>query len=147
MKMDMPTLLSLVDADPAINISSHTWIANQRLTWKNLQDYFHSNEDAYLSEMEATDRKGPGSLELKPRMQLPEHVSHQIHIQPGGYVGDPFAGHMYHYGTNSFYLGDADTTIRIRFIAVWPTTFPCPKTARCGASSITAAASASSPWP
>jgi len=105
MKMDMPTLLSLVDADPAINISSHTWIANQRLTWKNLQDYFHSNEDAYLSEMEATDRKGPGSLELKPRMQLPEHVSHQIHIQPGGYVGDPFAGHMYHYGTNSFYLG------------------------------------------
>ena len=103
--MNMPTLLSLVDADPAINISSHTWIANQRLTWKNLQDYFHSNEDAYLSEMEATDRKGPGSLELKPRMPLPEHVSHQIHIQPGGYVGDPFAGHMYHYGTNSFYLG------------------------------------------
>ena len=104
-EMDMPTLLSLVDLEPAINISSHTWVANQRLTWKNLQDYFHANQDAYLSEMEATDRRGPGSLEMRPGMQLPDHVSHQIHIQPGGYVGDPFAGHMYHYGTNSFYLG------------------------------------------
>ena len=26
-------------------------------------------------------------------------------MQPGGYVGDPFAGHIYHYGTNNFWLG------------------------------------------
>ncbi|MFT7287761.1 MAG: ubiquinone/menaquinone biosynthesis C-methylase UbiE [Halieaceae bacterium] len=104
-KIDVPTMLKLIDLQPAINISSHAWVANQRVTWKNLQDYFHANEDAFLSEMEATDRGGPGTLELKPRMRLPEHVCHQIHIQPGGYVGDPFAGHMYHYGTNSFYLG------------------------------------------
>ncbi|MEQ9445990.1 MAG: class I SAM-dependent methyltransferase, partial [Rhodospirillaceae bacterium] len=29
---------------------------------------------------------------------------HEIHIQPDGYVGDAFAGHVYHYGTNSFYI-------------------------------------------
>jgi ubiquinone/menaquinone biosynthesis C-methylase UbiE len=68
-----------------------------------LQAHFHSHDDAYLSEMEATDKSGPGTLELAPTMHIPEHASHQIHIQPGGYVGDPFAGHMYHYATNSFW--------------------------------------------
>ena len=102
--MDMATLLKLVENEPAITISPQTWLANQRLTWKNLQDYFHANADAYLSEMEAADKSGPGSLELSPGMFIPEHASHQIHIQPGGYVGDPFAGHMYQYATNSFWF-------------------------------------------
>lgn len=104
-EIDLQTLLALIDNEPGINLSAQTWIANQRLTWKNLQDHFHNNADQYLSAMEAADKRGPGTLEVSPRMRLPEHVSHQIHIQPGGYVGDPFAGHMYHYGTNSFYLG------------------------------------------
>ncbi len=104
-KVDMKMLLAIIDDEPAINISPQTWIANQRLTWQNLQHYFHANADRYLSEMEAADKSGPGTLELNPGMQIPEHASHQIHIQPGGYVGDPFAGHMYHYGTNSFYFG------------------------------------------
>ena len=104
-KVDMKTLLHLIDDEPAINISPQSWLANQRLTWQNLQHYFHANADRYLSEMEAADRKGPGTLELSPGIEVPEHASHQIHVQPGGYVGDPFAGHMYHYGTNSFYFG------------------------------------------
>jgi ubiquinone/menaquinone biosynthesis C-methylase UbiE len=37
-------------------------------------------------------------------MEVPEYTRHEIHIQPGGYVGDAFAGHIYHYGTNSFYI-------------------------------------------
>lgn len=103
--IDAPTLLKLIDNEPAITIYPQTWLANQRLTWKNLQDYFHANADAFLSEMEAADRNGPGSLELlAPGTRLPEHVCHQIHIQPGGYVGDPFAGHMYQYATNSFWF-------------------------------------------
>ena len=105
LEVEMGTLLRLIDGEPGINLSTQTWIANQRVTWKNLQDYYHAHADQLLSEMEAADRHGPGTLELAPAMQLPEHVCHQIHIQPGGYVGDPFAGHMYHYGTNSFYVG------------------------------------------
>ena len=50
------------------------------------------------------DRSGPGSLELNPTMDIPAYARHEIHIQPGGYVGDPFAGHIYHYGTNSYYI-------------------------------------------
>lgn len=104
-KFDMATLGELIDGEPAINLSAHSWIANQRVTWANLQNFYHANADEYLSEMDLADKSGPGTLELSPKIQIPEHASHQIHIQPGGYVGDPFAGHMYHYGTNSFYFG------------------------------------------
>ena len=59
----------------------------------------------YLEEMAAVENKGPGSLELNPSLQTPEYTRHEIHIQPGGYLGGPFAGHLYHYGTNGFYSG------------------------------------------
>ena len=97
-------MLALVENEPSINIASKTWITNQQITWKTLQDYFHANADLYLSEMEAADKSGPGSLELNAKLDIPDYASHEIHIQPGGYVGDPFAGHIYHYGTNSFYI-------------------------------------------
>ncbi|MCB1624577.1 MAG: class I SAM-dependent methyltransferase [Pseudomonadales bacterium] len=98
-------LIALVENEPAINIASKAWLANQQVTWKSLQDHFHRHADEYLSEMDAADRAGPGALELNPSMDVPAYTRHEIHIQPGGYVGDPFAGHMYHYGTNSFYIG------------------------------------------
>ncbi len=94
----------LIVKDPAINIASRSWLANQVVTWKTLRDHYHKNADYYLSEMEAADKSGPGSLVLSPDMTIPDYARHEIHIQPGGYVGDPFAGHIYHYGTNSFYI-------------------------------------------
>lgn len=102
--MSVDELRVLVDDNPAINLTSRTWLANQQVTWKTLQDHFHANADFYLSEMEAADKAGPGVLELNPSMDIPAYARHEIHIQPGGYVGDPFAGHIYHYGTNSFYI-------------------------------------------
>jgi ubiquinone/menaquinone biosynthesis C-methylase UbiE len=101
----MEQMLAMVEGDPIINLSAKAWLANQQVTWKTLQDYFHANADMYLAEMEAADTAGPGTLELNPDMDIPDYTRHEIHIQPGGYVGDPFAGHMYHYGTNSFYIG------------------------------------------
>ena len=94
----------LVETEPAINIASKAWLANQQVTWKTLRDHFHAHADYYLSEMEAADKSGPGTLELAPTLDVPAYARHEIHIQPGGYVGDPFAGHIYHYGTNSFYI-------------------------------------------
>jgi ubiquinone/menaquinone biosynthesis C-methylase UbiE len=102
--MSPEELRVLIMKDPAINIASKTWIANQQVTWKTLQDHYHANADRYLAEMEAADKAGPGALVLAPDMTIPDYTRHEIHIQPGGYVGDPFAGHIYHYGTNSFYI-------------------------------------------
>ncbi len=102
--MTAEQLLSLIEKDPAINISSRSWLANQQITWKTLMDYYHKHADFYLSEMEVADKSGPGSLLLAPDMSIPDYARHEIHVQPGGYVGDPFAGYVYHYGTNSFYI-------------------------------------------
>ncbi len=103
-QMTMEEMLALVADEPSIHVASKAWLTNQQITWKTLQDYFHTNADLYLSEMEAADKSGPGSVELNPKMDIPAYARHEIHIQPGGYVGDEFAGHIYHYGTNSFYI-------------------------------------------
>ena len=60
--------------------------------------------DRYLAEMESYDNRGPGTLELSPDMVIPTYTTHEIHQQPGGYVGSPFSGPVYHHGTNAFYL-------------------------------------------
>ncbi len=98
-------VLKLVEKDPVIGTSVRTWISGQQLTWKAIQDEFHNNADAYFAEMEGADETGPGSLELNPTMDIPDYAKHEIHIQPGGYVGDPFAGQINHYGVNAFYQG------------------------------------------
>ncbi len=104
---DLPidTILEHTANDPVIANSARSWLSAQQLSWRTLRNEFHGNKDAYLSEMEAADKSGPGSLELNPGIELPDYTRHEIHIQPGGYVGDPFAGHSYLYGTNNFYTG------------------------------------------
>jgi len=98
-------VLELIGDDPIVASSARLWLSCQQIMWRNLQTEFHANADKYLAEMEAADDRGPGSLELNPDMELPEYTKWEIHMQPGGYVGDPFAGHIYHYGTNNFWQG------------------------------------------
>lgn len=97
--------IELIGGDHIVGLSGRAWISAQQIMWKNLYDEFHVNAEAYLAEMEAADHAGPGTLELNPDMVLPKYTKHEIHMQPGGYVGDAFAGHMYHYGTNNFWEG------------------------------------------
>ncbi|MDX2222246.1 MAG: class I SAM-dependent methyltransferase [Rhodospirillaceae bacterium] len=101
-------VLAATSNDPMVAVAIQTWLTCQQLTWSSIADEFHSKSDAYLSEMEATDNIGPGTLELNPDMMIPDHARHEIHIMPGGYVGDPFAGHIYHYGGNNFNGGRND---------------------------------------
>jgi SAM-dependent methyltransferase len=98
---DLPLdeLLPIIKNDHLIMGSVRGWVSNQQLTWKQVQDYFHTHADEYMAEMESADNSGPGSLELNPDMEIPEYTKHEIHIQPGGYVGDPY------YGVNNFYGG------------------------------------------
>ncbi len=103
-EVSMEDAISMLESDPIIMNQTHAWITNQLAMWRDLQEYFHSNADQYLTEMAATDKAGPGSLELNPGMHIPEYTAWEIHNQPGGYVGDPFAGHMYHHGTNNLWI-------------------------------------------
>jgi len=78
----------------------------QALMWDRAFRAFHGEAEKYLALMEETDNAGPGSLELNPDMDLPDYTCHEIHAQPGGFVGDPFAGWVYHWAlTQAFYQG------------------------------------------
>ena len=105
MDMTYEEAVEHVAHDHIVAFSGRAWISCQQLMWKNLQDAFYENADAYLAEMEAADNRGPGKLELNPDMDIPLYCKHEIHMQPGGYVGDPLGGYVYHYGTNNFWEG------------------------------------------
>ena len=78
----------------------------QALMWDRAFRAFHGDANTYLALMEETDNAGPGTLELNPDMDLPDYTRHEIHAQPGGFVGDPFAGWVYHWAlTTAFYQG------------------------------------------
>lgn len=98
----METIHEVVKDDLVIGSSIRSWVDIQSLTWSTIRDWLHQDADTYLAELEAADKAGPGTLELHPDMDLPDHVKHEIHIMPGGFVGDPLGGYVYHYGGNNF---------------------------------------------
>lgn len=102
------TLRELFEPDPAIATRLRCWITSQRLMWKGLIDHYQQHREEYLAEFARTDHSGPGSLELDPTLDLPDYTRHEIHLQPGGYVGHEFSGPVYHLGTASFYAGQND---------------------------------------
>jgi ubiquinone/menaquinone biosynthesis C-methylase UbiE len=87
---------------PMYAMNARIWMSTQQQMWSNIYSIFHENADEILTELERTDKAGPGTLELNPDLELPAYTRHEIHIQPGGYVGDPFAGAISHYGFKQF---------------------------------------------
>jgi ubiquinone/menaquinone biosynthesis C-methylase UbiE len=90
--------------EPMMMAYVRCWLSNQQMTWGQIRDAFHADAETFAAEMAAWDRAGPGTLELNPGIE-PAYTKHEIHIQPGGYVGDEFAGHINYYGVNNFYAG------------------------------------------
>ncbi|MDG2319968.1 MAG: methyltransferase domain-containing protein [Rhodospirillaceae bacterium] len=105
-KKDLPIdeVTAMFEDDHLIGTEGLMRIYGQRFAHLNFFLSFADDVDTYLGEMEAYDNVGPGTLKLNPDMDQPDYTKHEIHMQPGGYVGNAFAGHMYHYGTNAFYL-------------------------------------------
>jgi SAM-dependent methyltransferase len=104
-ELPMDEVIALVENDPTVMASARLWLSNQQLTWKGVKDLFDANMDQCLTELDAAESVGPGSLELNPSLDIPDYAKHEIHIMPGGYVGDPLGGFIYHYGTVNFFLG------------------------------------------
>jgi ubiquinone/menaquinone biosynthesis C-methylase UbiE len=107
--VDLDRLRAAYDPDPLIASRLRVWITNQRQMWAGLQGQFSQHRDHYREELDRYDNLGPGSVELDPNLAIPDYCRHEIHIQPGGYVGNELAGALYHYGTNSFYMGQNDS--------------------------------------
>ena len=103
-QVTMEQATKLLANDPYVMLRGTMWQRGQWHMWQELKREFYNNYDAYMTEMESADKNGPGVLELNPGCE-PEYTKHEIHMQPGGYTGDPFAGHLYLYGTANFYNG------------------------------------------
>ena len=104
-ELPLQQVIELMETDSTVMASARAWLAVQQLTWAGIQQLLDTNRDAYLTELRAAESKGPGTLELNTTMHIPDYAKHEIHIMPGGYVGDPLAGYIFHYGTNGFNMG------------------------------------------
>jgi SAM-dependent methyltransferase len=99
---------ALLMQDPVYAARTRLSVTTQRIMWDRVMRIFHGNEDYYLAQMEKADKVGPGSLELNPTMAIPDSCRYEVHCQPGGYVGDPLGGWVYHYAvTLGFRMGTA----------------------------------------
>ncbi len=98
--MSWEEAVSLLEADPIIAMTGRMRHTHQKLKYDMLQKEYHKMADPFLAEMERADATHPERLELNLDMHIPEYTAHEIHSMPGGYVGDEFAGHMYHAGTD-----------------------------------------------
>ncbi len=98
-------IFAAIEDDPILGVAARYRTGVHDIMHYNFDHEFKSNADYYLAEMEEFDNRGPGTLEINMDMHIPDHARYEIHTQPGGYVGNPFAGHIYHYSTNNFYEG------------------------------------------
>ncbi|MEQ8510415.1 MAG: class I SAM-dependent methyltransferase [Rhodospirillaceae bacterium] len=106
-ELPMEKIHEIIADDHVVGTEGLMRVYSQRFAHKNFYNAFADDADTYLDEMADYDKIGPGSLELNPGLDIPTYAKHEIHMQPGGYVGNPFAGHLYHYGTNAFYSARA----------------------------------------
>jgi 2-polyprenyl-3-methyl-5-hydroxy-6-metoxy-1,4-benzoquinol methylase len=96
------------DAVPRIATWKRLMRSQQQHTWARLQREFHRDAAAWEAALDAAERARPGRLHYDPDFVVPAYASLDIHLQPGGYVGDPLAGYLFHHGTKVFYQGDND---------------------------------------
>ncbi|MBM3515278.1 MAG: hypothetical protein FJX59_16420, partial [Alphaproteobacteria bacterium] len=101
-KNDLPVreVVKLLESDPILAYNVHARETTQQIMWKTIQDEYHRFGDRYVEELEKAEKQGPGTLKLNPQMDVPRFATYEIHLQPGGYVGDPFAGYIYYHGLN-----------------------------------------------
>ncbi len=104
-ELPVQQVIEMMERDTAVMASARAWLAVQDLTWAGIKQLLYANPEVYLAELRAAENQGPGVLELNPTMHIPDYCKHEIHIMPGGYVGDPLAGYIFHYGTNGFNMG------------------------------------------
>ena len=98
-KMQLEKAIALLSPDPVLAAYAKSRSTHQGIKYRMLQTELHKRADQYLAALEAADKAGPGMVEFTG-LNAPEYTRREIHTQPGGYVGDPFAGYMYRYGTD-----------------------------------------------
>lgn len=100
----------LLMRDPALRAYYRVKRSLQEAFWNGLTRSFGARRAQLLAALDEADGQGPGTMACDPELsrQLPDYAGREIHIQPGGYAGDPLAGLFYDYGIKVFMGGAAD---------------------------------------
>ncbi|MBL8644188.1 MAG: class I SAM-dependent methyltransferase [Rhodospirillaceae bacterium] len=96
---------SVFDPVPQLAVRNRMMRTLQEMTWRGLRNAYYADAQKYLDELNAYDKKGPGTVEWSADFNAPAYAQQPIHIQPGGYYADPLAGYWYYDGSHSFFIG------------------------------------------
>jgi SAM-dependent methyltransferase len=96
------------DDSPYVRAWKRMMRSQQQQTWQKIQQSYHQDAARWEAELDAAEKARPGRLHYDPAFVVPKYAALDIHLQPGGYVGDPLAGYVFHHGTKVFYQGDND---------------------------------------
>ncbi|MEP1420506.1 MAG: class I SAM-dependent methyltransferase [Erythrobacter sp.] len=130
--VDLIPLLDDIRSDPVMAMRMRTWLSNQHLMLGGLEASLGLEADRYFDEMEAAEARHPERIELNPDMKMPTYAKHEIHLQKGGYVGNPLAGYVnYHYG-NILYEALFGSNIQDQRIAQMANAVPLPEDGEVG---------------
>ena len=96
---------AIFDPLPIVTARNRLLRSAQEMMWRRYRETFHAQDDVFRSELATYDHKGPGTVAYDADWDPPAYVKHPIHIQPGGYGGDPLVGYWYHHASNVFFIG------------------------------------------
>lgn len=102
---DLDQIVKMLNEDQTVALMIHNLERSQEQFWKLVKDECDRNAAVLLEELDQAEKRGPGTLALNRDLDIPDYACYEIHIQPGGYVGDRFAGHIYFYGTATVLMG------------------------------------------
>lgn len=102
----LPTdrIASIADPIPIVGTWKRIMRSQQQASW-HIRDSLLADAARYEAELDTAERAYPGRLHYDPAFVTPEYAKCEIHLQPGGYVGDALAGYVFHHGTKVFYQG------------------------------------------
>jgi ubiquinone/menaquinone biosynthesis C-methylase UbiE len=102
------TLRRAFDPAPGVRTWKRLMRSQQQATWRSIRDALSGREAELEARLDAAEATAPERLRYDRSFRVPEYACHEIHLQPGGYIGDPLAGFVFHHGTQVFYQGYND---------------------------------------
>jgi ubiquinone/menaquinone biosynthesis C-methylase UbiE len=104
----MAEIEPIVDRAPAVGVWKRVMRSQQQRSWSKIRETLYADQAKYEAELDAAAAKAPQRLHIDPAFVTPDYAAREIHLQPGGYVGDSLAGYVFHHGTKVFYQGMND---------------------------------------
>jgi len=101
-------LRSALDPVPLVSTWKRLMRSQQQSTWERIRTDLYAREPQLEARLNAAQAAAPERLHVDPEFRVPDYARHEIHLQPGGYVGDGLAGFVFHHGTKVFYQGGND---------------------------------------